>query len=83
MGVGVGVGVGFAACTVMFRLAVAEPPRLSATLTVNVFKPELADSGVPDNAPLAETINQVGPLTLAKVNGSLFGSVALTAIDEL
>src|SRR5215475_12494002 len=67
----------------MFIVAVSDPPRPSDTLTVNVFRPWLADAGVPDNAPLLATDSHAGPLTLANVSASPFGSVASPAIEEL
>src|SRR5512145_2115614 len=67
----------------MFIVAVSDPPRPSETLTVNVFRPWLAAAGVPDSAPLLATDSHAGPFTLANVSGSLFGSVASPAIEEL
>src|SRR5262245_65529728 len=67
----------------MFIVAVSDPPRPSDTLTVKVFRPWLAAAGVPDNAPLLATDSHAGPLTLANVSASPFGSVASPAIEEL
>src|SRR5262245_9313117 len=72
-----------AATTVIFIVAMSDPPRPSVTLTVNVFRPWLAAAGVPDNAPLLATDSHAGPFTLENVSGSPSGSVASPAIDEL
>src|SRR5262249_7780235 len=76
-------GLFAAPTTVMFIVAMSDPPRPSATLTVNVFRPWLAAAGAPDNAPLLATGSHAGPFPLEKVSGSPSGSVACPALEGL
>src|SRR5438445_522044 len=50
--------------------AEAENPLESLSLTVKVFVPMSASVGVPEAEPSPETLNQVGPLSLAKASVS-------------
>src|SRR5207237_723386 len=71
-----------AAVTVTFSVAVFDRLPESVTLTTKVLVPTLAETGVPDKAPLPATLNHAGPLTFANVRVSAgFGSSALVAID--
>ena len=64
----------------MFIVALLKRPDGSLARTVNVLVPASASVGVPDNAPFPATDNQAGPVSLAKVMTSPFGSLALVAI---
>ena len=67
------------ALTSINRVAVSEPPVL-LTCTVQRFRPASADVGVPERAPLEETVSQSVPPeileSLVNLSGWLFGSVA-------
>ncbi len=68
----------------MFRVALAESPLASVTLTLKVFRPTSEPCGVPESAPFAATESHEGPLTLLKVRVSpkvISSSFALVARD--
>src|SRR5437879_5869607 len=72
--------IGGAATTKMFMVAVLDRLPESVTRTTKLFVPASADNGVPDNAPPLATVSHAGPLALANVSASPFGSVAFVAI---
>src|SRR5262249_18362566 len=76
-------GVLAAPATVMFIVAMSDPPRPSDTPTVNVFRPWLAAAGAPGNAPLLATGSHPRPFTFDSLSGSPSGSGASPAIEEL
>src|ERR1039458_1759407 len=55
-------------------LAAADTPLESVKLTTKRFVPMSEFAGVPERTPLVATLNQAGPLTLAKVRGSPAGA---------
>src|SRR5437867_4455053 len=64
-------------------VAVATEPPRSVTLTTKVLVPRSESCGVPESAPSAATVSQLGPLILANVSVSPLlrsGSVALVAM---
>src|ERR1043166_4581426 len=62
--------------TLIFMVALLDKPPGSVALTVKLFSPSSAESGVPDSEPLLATLNHAGPLSFPKVMLSPFGSVA-------
>jgi hypothetical protein len=57
----------------MLMVAVLNQPLVSEGLTVKRFVPTSEKPGVPERVPLAATLSQAGPLTLAKVSASPVG----------
>ena len=75
--------MGGAATTTRFIVAVLNNPPGSVARTTNALVPTSLEIGVPLRLPLLATLNQAGPLALAKVIGSPLGSLALAAkLDE-
>ena len=56
-------GASLVLATVMVRTAVAEAFAASVTCTVKEFGPTFSLVGVPENAPVLETVSQAGPET--------------------
>ena len=71
--------IGGAGKTTKFIVAVVNNADGSATRTTKALVPALSENGVPARPPLPATLSQAGPLTLAKVMVSPFGSLALPA----
>ena len=75
--------MGGAATTTRYIVAVLNNPLGSVARTTKALVPTSLEIGVPLRLPLLATLNQVGPLALAKVIGSPLGSLALAAkVDE-